>query len=80
MKCFNNEQLLRNLIKELDWNIVQNRLIGSHVEMVNLRDIISLIGNGYDPQESLENDRATNQKYSEDMFLDPQGILPSFLL
>ena len=46
MKCFNNEQLLRNLIKELDWNLVQNRLIGSQVEMVNLRDSISLIGIG----------------------------------
>ena len=36
----NKEQLLKDLIKELDWNLKLNRKIGSAGEMVILKDNI----------------------------------------
>ena len=36
----NKEQLLKDLIKELDWNLRLNRKIGSAGEMVKLKDNI----------------------------------------
>ena len=36
----NKEQLLKDLIKELDWNLKLNRKIGSAGEMVTLKDNI----------------------------------------
>jgi hypothetical protein len=39
-KCLNKGQLLRELIKELDWNLSLNRKIGSAGEMVKLKNVI----------------------------------------
>ena len=36
----NKEQLLKEMIKELNWNIGLNRKIGSECEMVKVKDII----------------------------------------
>ena len=38
--CLNRGQLLRDLVKELDWNLRLNRKIGSAGEMIKLKSII----------------------------------------
>ena len=45
-KCLNKAQLLKELLKELDWNINMGRKVGSSDEMFKLREI--LIGEGVD--------------------------------
>ena len=42
-KMFNREQILRELVKEIDWNLRLNRKVGSHGEMVKLKLILSEI-------------------------------------
>ena len=37
---FNKEQLLKDIIKELDWNLRLNRKIGSAAEMMKLKEVI----------------------------------------
>ena len=39
-KYFNKIQLLRECIKEIDWNLNMSRNIGSIVEMIRLKDIM----------------------------------------
>ena len=39
-KCLNKVQLLKELIKELDWNITMGRKVGSVDEMFKLREIM----------------------------------------
>ena len=39
-KMFNNIQLLRECIKEIDWNLNLSRKIGSFAEMVKLKEIL----------------------------------------
>ena len=36
-------QLLRELIKELEWNLDQNRKIGSNKDMLVLKDKIEIV-------------------------------------
>ena len=36
----NKEQLLKDMIKEIDWNISLNRKIGSECEMVKVKEVI----------------------------------------
>ena len=40
---FNKGQMLRDLIKEIDWNLRLNRKVGSEGEMVKLKDILKEI-------------------------------------
>ena len=40
-KMFNREQILREIVKEIDWNLRLNRKVGSHGEMVKLKQILS---------------------------------------
>ena len=42
-KMFNKGQMLRDLIKEIDWNLRLNRKVGSEGEMVKLKDILKEI-------------------------------------
>ena len=42
-KMFNKGQILRDLIKEIDWNLRLNRKVGSEGEMVKLKDILKEI-------------------------------------
>jgi hypothetical protein len=39
-KMFNKVQLLRECIKEIDWNLNLSRKIGSSAEMIKLKDIL----------------------------------------
>ena len=39
-KCLNKYQLLKDRIKEINWNLNLNRKIGSFVEMVKMRDLL----------------------------------------
>jgi hypothetical protein len=39
----NKEQLLKDMIKELDWNLKLNRKIGSAGEMLKLKENILLV-------------------------------------
>ena len=39
----NKEQLLKDMIKELDWNLRLNRKIGSAGEMLKLKENILLV-------------------------------------
>ena len=41
-KCLNKAQLLKEMLKELDWNITMGRKVGSVDEMLKLRDILNL--------------------------------------
>ena len=40
-KCRNKSQILRDIIKEIEWNIDMNRKLGSVVEIMLLKQIIS---------------------------------------
>ena len=42
-KIFNKLQLLRDSVKEIDWNLNMERKIGSVAVMMELRDIMSSI-------------------------------------
>ena len=42
-KMFNKGQILRDLIKEIDWNLRLNRKVGSEGEMVKLKDMLKEI-------------------------------------
>ena len=37
---FNKGQILREIIKEIDWNLRLNRKVGSQGEMIRLKDIL----------------------------------------
>ena len=39
-KMFNKGQILREIIKEIDWNLRMNRKVGSQGEMIRLKDIL----------------------------------------
>ena len=41
-RIFNKVQLLRELIKEIDWNIKLNRKLGSRQDLIDLRSLIEL--------------------------------------
>ena len=43
-KCFNKAQLLKECIKEIDWNLTMTRKIGSRLEMINLRGLLIEMG------------------------------------
>ena len=40
-KMFNREQILREIVKEIDWNLRLNRKVGSQGEIVKLKQILS---------------------------------------
>ena len=39
-KLFNKGQVLKEMIKEIDWNLRINRRVGSEGEMLKLKDIL----------------------------------------
>ena len=39
-KMFNKGQILKEIIKEIDWNLRMNRRVGSEGEMLKLKDIL----------------------------------------
>ena len=39
-KMFNKGQILREIIKEIDWNLRLNRKVGSQGEMIRLKGIL----------------------------------------
>ena len=41
-RIFNKVQLLRELIKEIDWNLKLNRKLGSRQDLLDLRSLIEL--------------------------------------
>ena len=39
-KMFNKEQIIREMVKEIDWNLRLNRKVGSSAEMMKLKEIL----------------------------------------
>ena len=39
-KMFNKEQIIREMVKEIDWNLRLNRKVGSLAEMMKLKEIL----------------------------------------
>ena len=39
-KCVNKAQLLKECIKEIDWNLLMTRKLGSGLEMKSLRSLL----------------------------------------
>ena len=39
-KMFNKEQILKEMVKEIDWNLRLNRRVGSGGEMIRLKEIL----------------------------------------
>ena len=39
-KMFNKEQIIREIVKEIDWNLRLNRKVGSSAEMMKLKEIL----------------------------------------